>query len=126
MKIRASVDGLAGLRAGLAGIADDATLGEALSASADEVRAAAEANLGDAGHGALAASITVARVPDGLGVTIGTTQAQGWHREFGSFSRPAEPWLEPALEAARPGILARLRQRIAGGVFAGRPASAGR
>jgi hypothetical protein len=114
MKIRASVDGLGSLHAGLSGIAGDAGLAEALSASAEEVRAAAQANLGgDAQRGELAASISVVHIPDGLSVSVGTTSAHGWHREFGTLARPAEPWLEPALEAARPGILARLRQSFA-------------
>jgi hypothetical protein len=114
MKISANVDGLASLSAGLSGIADDAGLAEVLSASAEAVRAAAQANLsGDAGRGDLAASISVVPAPDGLSVTVGTSLPQGWHREFGSLARPAAPWLEPALQAEAPGILASLRQRLA-------------
>jgi hypothetical protein len=118
MKIRGSVEGLDSLRGGLARIADTAVLADAVAVAAKEVRAAARANLQD-GHtpenrrGDLADSLVIAPADDGMSVTVGTTAAQGWHLEFGSLARPATPWLEPALEAARPGMLARLRQRLA-------------
>jgi hypothetical protein len=118
MKIRGSVEGLASLRGGLARIAERAPLADALVAAGEEIRSAARANLRDGQPpenrgGELADSLNVAAADDGLSVTIGTTFAQGWHVEFGSLARPATPWLEPALEAARPRILARLRQRLA-------------
>ncbi len=118
MKIRGSVEGLASLRGGLARIAERAPLADALAAAAEEIRSAARANLQDGQppenrRGELADSLRVTAADDGLSVTVGTTLAQGWHVEFGSLARPATPWLEPALEAARPRILASLRQRLA-------------
>ena len=118
MKIRGSVEGLDSLRDGLARIADKPALTDAVAVAAEEVRAAARVNLQD-GHtpenrrGDLADSLVIAPAADGMSVTVGTTAAQGWHLEFGSLARPATPWLGPALEAARPGILTRLRQRLA-------------
>jgi hypothetical protein len=116
MKFRGSVDGLESLRDGLGRIADRAALADALASAAEDIRTAARANLQDgqppeSRRGDLAASLVIAS--DGASVTVGTAAAQGWHAEFGSLARPATPWLEPALEAARPGILARLRQRLA-------------
>jgi hypothetical protein len=118
MKIRSSVEGLDSLRGGLARIADKAALADAVAVTAEEVRAAARANLQDSGppgngRGQLADSLVIAPAADGLSVTVGTTAAQGWNLEFGTVARPATPWLGPALEAARPGILTRLRQRLA-------------
>lgn len=118
MKILRRVDGLESLRGGLARIADRAALAGALMAAAEEVRSGARANLQDGKppenrQGELADSLVIATAGDGLSVTIGTTAQQGWHLEFGSLARPATPWLEPALEAARPGILARIRLRLA-------------
>jgi hypothetical protein len=121
MKMRGSVDGLASLRTGLARIAEKAELADALLVAAEEVRTVARANLRDGQppedrRGALADSLSVAVAEDGSSVTVGTTLAQGWHAEFGTLARPATPWLEPAFEAARPGIIARvvfmLRRRI--------------
>ena len=118
MKIQASVDGLASLRSGLAGIADETALAKALAATAEEVRSGALANLQDgkppeSRQGALAASLSITTAANGLSVTVGTALPQGWHLEFGSLSRPATPWLEPALQAAHPGILARIRPLFA-------------
>jgi hypothetical protein len=118
MKIHSRVDGLESLRGGLARIADRAALADALAAAAEEVRSGARANLQDGKppenrQGDLADSLSVAIAEDGLSVTVGTTLPQGWRLEFGSLARPATPWLEPALETARPGILARIRLRLA-------------
>ena len=118
MKMRGSVEGLASLRGGLARIAEKAVLTDALVAAGEAVRGAAVINLQDAQppekrRGDLADSLVVIPATDGLSVTVGTTLAQGWHVEFGSLNRPATPWLEPALDAARPGILAALSQRLA-------------
>jgi hypothetical protein len=118
MKIRGSVEGLASLRGGLARIAERAPLADALVVAGEEIRAAARANLQDGRPpenrgGELADSLRVTAADDGLSITIGTMLAQGWHAEFGSLARPATPWLEPALETARPKILASLRQRLA-------------
>jgi hypothetical protein len=118
MKIRGRVEGLASLRSGLARIADRAALAEMLTAGAEDIRAAARVNLQDgqppqSRRGDLADSLVITPAADGLSVTVGTTAAQGWHLESGTLARPAMPWLEPALETARPGILARLRQQLA-------------
>jgi hypothetical protein len=117
MKIRGRVEGLASLRGGLARIAERAALADALAAGAEDIRMAARANLQDGQppdnrRGDLADSLVIAPAADGLSITVSTTVAQGWHQEFGTLARPATPWLEPALEAARPGILARLRERL--------------
>jgi hypothetical protein len=118
MKFRGSVDGLESLRAGLGRIADSAALADALASAAEDIRTAARANLQngqppESRRGDLAASLVIAPASDGASVTVGTAASQGWHAEFGTLAQPAAPWLEPALEAARPGILARLRQRLA-------------
>jgi HK97 gp10 family phage protein len=118
MKIRGRVEGLASLRSGLARIADRAALAEMLTAGAEDIRAAARVNLQDgqppqSRRGDLADSLVITPAADGLSVTVGTTVAHGWRREFGTLARPAAPWLEPALETARPGVLARLRQQLA-------------
>ena len=118
MKIHGRVEGLANLRGGLARIAERAALADALVAGAEDIRTAARANLQDGQppdnrQGDLAASLVIAPAADGLSVTVGTTVAQGWHLEFGTLARPAMPWLEPALEAARPGILASIREWLA-------------
>ena len=118
MTIRGKVEGVESLRGGLARIVDREALADALTAAAEEVRVAAQANLQD-GHtpenrrGDLAASLVTIPAANGLSATVGTTATQGWHLEFGTVARPATPWLEPALQAARPGILASLRQRLA-------------
>jgi hypothetical protein len=113
MKISGTVDGLDSLSARLARIADPEELAETLGAAAEDVRHAALAQLHDAApsdarRGNLATSLVVTPSADGSSVSVGTMAADGWHREFGSMARPAAPWLEPALEAARPGILARV------------------
>jgi hypothetical protein len=73
----------------------------------------ASAIVGTSPQADLAGSLKIVPAPDGTSVTVGTTLPQGWHQEFGSLTQPATPWLEPALEAARPGILARLRLWLA-------------
>ena len=118
MKIRGGLDGLESLHKGLARITDPVPLAGAVAEAAEAVRGAAQANLRDelaSGErpGGLADSVSIDHAADGLSITVGTTAAQGWHREFGSISRPATPWLAPALEAARPAILARIRLILA-------------
>ena len=108
MKIRGGLDGLESLHKGLVRITDPVRLAGAVAEAAEAVRSAAQANLRDELD-----AVTINHAPDGLSVTVGTTAAQGWHREFGSISRPAAPWLAPALDAARPGIIARIRLILA-------------
>ena len=114
MKIRGGLDGLESLHKGLARITDPVPLAGAVAEAAEAVRGAAQANLRDGSAsgerpGGVGDAVTINHAPDGLSVTVGTTATQGWHREFGSISRPAAPWLAPALDAARPGIIARIR-----------------
>jgi hypothetical protein len=59
----------------------------------------------------LARSLTVQPAQDGS-YTVSTPLDYGWHLEFGSLSRPAHPWLEPAAEDARQGFIARMASRI--------------
>jgi hypothetical protein len=108
------LDGLGALGARLSGIAD-AALASELEAAAEEIRERAAANLNASGGGgstgALVASLRVSAVADG-GYVVGTPLDHGWHREFGSRTRPAAPWLAPAAEDARPGLAARIARRI--------------
>jgi hypothetical protein len=118
MKMTGRLHGLEGLRRTLLRIADEASLRDAIRDSAEDVREAARANLRDGQppdgrSGALAGSLSVEMTDSGQSAYIGTGLDYGWHLEFGSLTRPPTPWLEPALDAARPGILARLRYRLA-------------
>jgi Bacteriophage HK97-gp10, putative tail-component len=117
MKFYASVEGLASLQAGFAGIADETALADALAASAEEIRGAARANLQngkppESRRGDLADSLAIVPAADGMSVSVGTALPQGWYLEFGTRARPATPWLEPALDDARPGILARIWESL--------------
>ena len=119
MRLTGRLDGLEQLHRALTRIAEPSELEASLRAGAEDIRAAARAGLGD-GHppdsrtGALAASLTVEMADDGMSARIGTGLDYGWHLEFGTLTRPATPWLEPALDEARPGILARLKRWLAG------------
>jgi hypothetical protein len=116
MKLNARVEGLSGLGKGLSAIASSPALTAALQAAGGEIRSAARRQLSDglppqdARRDDLAASLAVSLAPDGRGVTVGTALPHGWHLEFGSLRRSPAPWLAPALEAAKPAILARLRE----------------
>jgi hypothetical protein len=118
MRLRGRVDGLGRLGAALAGIAEGGALSPGLRETAEEIRARAAANLADGAppdsrSGALARSLTVSPASDG-GFTVGTPLDYGWHLELGSLARRPAPWLAPAAEDARPGLLARLRERLNG------------
>lgn len=114
MKISSRVDGVDGLRGALSRIAEPFELTEHLEAAAEDVLAAAQANLTDgqppeSRSGALAESLTVDAASDGTGFIVGTPLDHGWHLEFGSSSRSASPWLKPAFDASRSGVLARVK-----------------
>jgi hypothetical protein len=112
VKLTARVDGLGELAPRLSRLADGHALAVELRETAEEVRERAAANLaGNGSSGRLAASLTV--TPDGgNGFVVGTALDHGWHREFGSRLRGAKPWLAPAVEAARPGLIARIAARL--------------
>jgi hypothetical protein len=119
MKFASRLEGLDVFRSALARIADEDELSRHLEASAREVEEAARANLDDgrppeSRSGALAASLAVSLASDGKSASVGTPLDYGWHLEFGALARPAEPWLSPALDGKRPGILARLRNWLSG------------
>jgi hypothetical protein len=112
VKLTARVAGLGELAPRLSRLADGHALAEELRETAEEVRERAAANLaGNSSIGRLAASLTV--TPDGgNGFVVATPLDHGWHREFGSRKRAAKPWLAPAAEAARPGLIARIAARL--------------
>jgi hypothetical protein len=119
MRLTGRLDGLEQLRRALTRIAEPSELEASLKAGAEDIRTAARAGLGDgrppdSRTGALAASLTVEMAERGMSARIGTGLEHGWHLEFGTLTRPATPWLEPALDEARPGILARLKRWLAG------------
>jgi hypothetical protein len=119
VRLTGRLDGLQQMHRALRRIAETSELQERLRAGAEDIRAAARAGLGDgrppdSPTGALAASLTVEMADDGMSARIGTGLDYGWHLEFGTLTRPATPWLEPALDEARPGILARLKRWLAG------------
>jgi len=118
MKMTGRLDGLDALRGALGRIAGDAELEAQVNAAAEEIREAARAGLADgqtpdSRSGALARSLTVEPAGDGKSAVIGTDLDYGWHLEFGSLARSATPWLEPALDEARPGVLSRFRSWLA-------------
>jgi hypothetical protein len=119
MRLTGRLDGLEQLRRALTRIAEPSELEASLKAGAEDIRAAAQAGLGDgrppdSRTGALAASLSVEMAQGGTSARIGTGLDYGWHLEFGSLGGAPSPWLEPALEQARRGILARLKRWLAG------------
>jgi hypothetical protein len=119
MKFTARVDGLGALGEALSRIADPAAIRSKLRASAESVRDAARARLEDSRppdsrQGALARSLTAEPFADGMSWTVSTPLAYGWHVEFGSLGRPATPWLAPALDETRPGIVSRIAMSVKG------------
>lgn len=118
MIFSARLHGLDALRAQLSRIADTSDIRDQIEAAADEILAAAQTNLQDGESpesrtGALARSLRAEIARDGLSATVGTSLDYGWRLEFGGLDRPAAPWLGPALDAARPTILSRLKSRLA-------------
>jgi hypothetical protein len=117
VKLNARLHGMDGLRRGLGRVVDENGLRGELAAAAEELRDAARAELDDAGSDAtLSRSLTVARTSDGSTATVSTPLDHGWHREFGTLRRRPRPWLVPALDKARSGILARFRDWLSAAV----------
>src|SRR5262249_25490929 len=119
MKLTTSLDGLGAFDEALSRIADPAEIQDELRAAAETVRETTRANLQDgrppdSRSGDLANSLTVEPDGDGMSWTVSTPLDYGWQLEFGSLSHPATPWLEPALDEARPGIVSRMSQRLSG------------
>lgn len=121
MRLRASIAGLPRLGGALSGIAEGAAVSEALRETAEDIRERAAAALTDGGagleasSGALARSLTLSQADDGSAL-VSTPLEHGWHLEHGTLRRPARPWLGPAAEATRPGLIARLRERLNSGL----------
>ena len=120
MTLNGGIAGLAGLNAALTEIGDGEALAKALADTAEEIRLRAVANLTDGATpdsrtGALAQSLIVTPSPDG-GFTVSTPLDHGWHLEFGGSTRPAAPWLTPAAEDARPGLVDRISDALNGAI----------
>lgn len=118
MKLTNQLNGLDDLRKALSGIADETALRGAVEAGAEDVGKAAQQQLNDglppeSRSGALARSLIVEAAEDGKSARIGTPLDYGWHLEMGSLNRPAMPWLEPAFNDSRSGILSRIRSWLA-------------
>ena len=88
---------------------------DALRASAEDVAAEARERLerdGGPGTRALADSIDVQRGSRPLTYRVLSLAPRAWFREFGSLSRAQQPWLRPALDRARSGIVRRVGQAL--------------
>ena len=88
---------------------------DALRASAEHVAAEAREGLerdGGPGTRALGASLEVQRGPRPLSYRVVSLAPRAWFREFGSLSRAQQPWLRPALDRARSGIIRRVGQAL--------------
>ena len=89
-------------------------LDRALRDSAEEVRAEAVDALergGGATANALANSLEVEHTRP-LAYRVVSKAPLAWFREFGAMRRAQRPWLRPALDRARPRILARVAQAL--------------
>jgi len=89
---------------------DDA-LRAGAQAVADEAREGLERD-GGPGTQALANSLAVRRGPRALSYRVVSLAPRAWFREFGSLSRDQQPWLRPALDRARAGIVHRVGQAV--------------
>ena len=88
---------------------------DALRTSAQEVAEEAREGLerdGGPGTRALANSLEVRRGPRALSYRVVSLAPRAWFREFGSLSRTQQPWLRPALDRARSGIIRRVGQAL--------------
>ena len=117
---KSGVDGLDRLSEKLARTFNETALNEALLASGKSVIEAARTNLQDGAPpdtrtGALAASLFAETGPDG-NVRIGTPLDYGWHLEMGTLTRPAHPWLAPALDDQRAGLVQQIGAWLSGSV----------
>ena len=89
----------------------EAALAEALTASGEDVRAAAAGGL-HRRSGRLAASGFVEDDSPALAIAVGTRLVHGRHLEFGTRRMAAKPWLRPALAAARMAAIAHIRRAL--------------
>ncbi len=117
---RSHLEGLDRLSEMLTQTLDETALNEALLASGQSVIEAARANLEDGAppdtrSGALAASLFAETGPDGH-VRIGTPLDYGWHLEMGTLTRVAYPWLAPALDDQRAGLVQQIGAWLSGSV----------
>jgi len=114
--VKVSVTSRRGALRGLSRALDESdALNEALRASAQEVANEAREGLerdGGPGTQALANSLEVQRGSRPLGYRVVSLAPRAWFREFGSLSRAQQPWLRPALDRARAGIVGRVGQAI--------------
>jgi len=88
---------------------------EALRASAEDVAAEAREGLerdGGPGTRALANSLEVQRGQRPFSYQVVSLAPRAWMREFGSLSRAQQPWLRPALDRVREGIIRRIAQAV--------------
>jgi hypothetical protein len=119
VRVTSHLTGTAELKAALDRIADEQTLRQEIEAAAQDLREAAQRQLSDAHPpesrtGALARSLHVALASGGPPeASISTPLPYGWHLEFGTLTRPAQPWLAPALDEIRPRILQQIREWLA-------------
>jgi len=104
-----------GLRALSRALDESEAIDDALRASAEDVAAEAREGLerdGGPGTRALANSLAVQRGPRALSYRVVSLAPRAWFREFGSLSRAQQPWLRPALDRARSGIVRRVGQAL--------------
>jgi len=104
-----------GLRALSRALDESEAIDDALRASAEDVAAEAREGLerdGGPGTRALANSLAVRREPRALSYRVVSLAPRAWFREFGSLSRAQQPWLRPALDRARSGIVRRVGQAL--------------
>lgn len=90
-------------------------LDEQLRAGAKDVADEAREGLardGGPGTRALANSLEVQSGSRPLSYRVVSLAPRAWFREFGSLSRAQQPWLRPALDRARGGIVRRIGQAI--------------
>jgi hypothetical protein len=89
-------------------------LARALRDSAEQMRAEAIDEIereGGAGADALANSLEVERGRP-LAYRVVSKAPLAWFREFGALRRAQRPWLRPALDRARLGVIERLGQTV--------------
>jgi len=114
--VKVSVTSRRGGLRGLSGALDKTeAIDDALRASAEDVAAEAREGLerdGGPGTRALANSLAVRRGPRALSYRVVSLAPRAWFREFGSLSRAQQPWLRPALDRARSGIVRRVGQAL--------------
>jgi len=104
-----------GLRGLSRALDESEAIDDALRASAQEVANEAREGLerdGGPGTQGLANSLEVQRGSRPLSYRVVSLAPRAWFCEFGSLSRAQQPWLRPALDRARAGIVGRVGQAI--------------